>query len=144
MLQIDLWKRVLIILTCVTGLWLALPNAFYTPVERHNDAIKAIEVAGSTPELEAQKGLWPEWMPSGLVNLGLDLRGGAHLLAEVHVQDVYTNRMEAFWPEVRDALRSLTPVRRQQSPDGELRVRLSDPEKMAEEIEITRGLASPV
>ena len=42
MLQIDLWKRVLIILTCVTGLWLALPNAFYTPVERHNDAIKAI------------------------------------------------------------------------------------------------------
>ena len=44
MLQIDLWKRVLIILTCAAGLWLALPNAFYGPVEQHNDAVKAISV----------------------------------------------------------------------------------------------------
>ena len=44
----------------------------------------------------------------------------------------------------RDALRALTPVPRQQSPDGELRVRLNDPEKMAEALEITRGLARPV
>ena len=58
MLQIDLWKRVLIILTCAAGLWLALPNAFYGPVEQHNDAVKAISVAGATPELEAQKALW--------------------------------------------------------------------------------------
>jgi preprotein translocase subunit SecD len=39
------------------------------------------------------------------VNLGLDLRGGAHLLAEVQVADVYADRMDALWPEVRDALR---------------------------------------
>ncbi len=45
MLQIDLWKRVLIILTCAAGLWLALPNAFYGPVEQHNDAVKAITLA---------------------------------------------------------------------------------------------------
>jgi preprotein translocase subunit SecD len=144
MLQIDLWKRILIVLTCALGLWMALPNAFYTPVEQHNDAIKAIEIAGSTPELEAQKALWPEWMPSGLVNLGLDLRGGAHLLAEVKVADVYASRMEASWPEVRDALRGLTPVRRQQSPEGELRVRLNDPTKMQEALEIVRSLARPV
>ena len=144
MLQIDLWKRILIALTCAVGLWLALPNAFYGPVEQHNDAVKAIELQGATPELEAQRALWPDWMPSGLVNLGLDLRGGAHLLAEVQVQDVYATRMEAQWPEVRDALRSLTPVRRQQSPEDELRVRLNDPEKMAEALEIVRGLARPV
>jgi preprotein translocase subunit SecD len=144
MLQIDLWKRVLIILTCAVGILLALPNAFYGPVEQHNDAVAAIEMSGSTPELEAQKALWPEWMPSGLVNLGLDLRGGAHLLAEVRVADVYASRMEATWPEVRDALRSLTPVRRQQAPEGELRVRLNDPDKMAEALKIVRGLARPV
>ncbi len=144
MLQIDLWKRILIVLTCVVGLGLALPNAFYSPVEQHNDAVAAIELGGSTPELEAQRALWPEWMPSGLVNLGLDLRGGAHLLAEVQVEDVYANRMEAQWPEVRDALRSLTPVRRQQSPEDELRVRLNDETKMAEALEIVRGLARPV
>ena len=44
-------------------------------------------------------------MPSGLVNLGLDLRGGAHLLAEVQVGDVYQSRIESMWPEVRDLLR---------------------------------------
>ena len=144
MLQIDLWKRVLIILTCAAGLWLALPNAFYGPVEQHNDAVKAISVAGSTPELEAQKALWPEWMPERLVNLGLDLRGGAHLLAEVNVEDVYANRMEAAWPEVRDALRSITPVRRVAAPKGELRVRINDASVMAQALEATRALARPV
>ena len=63
MLQIDLWKRIVIVLTCLAGLWLALPNAFYAPVEKHNDAVAAIDVQGSTPELEAQRALWPEWMP---------------------------------------------------------------------------------
>ncbi len=144
MLQIDLWKRIVIALTCALGLWLALPNAFYGPVEQHNDAVAAIELGGATPELEAQRALWPDWMPSGLVNLGLDLRGGAHLLAEVKVTDVYANRMEAQWPEVRDALRALTPVRRQQSTPDELRVRLNDDTKMAEALEIVRGLARPV
>ncbi|MFY0648820.1 protein translocase subunit SecD [Sulfitobacter geojensis] len=144
MLQIDLWKRILIALTCALGIWLALPNAFYAPVEQHNDAVAEIELSGSTETLEAQKALWPEWMPSQLVNLGLDLRGGAHLLAEVRVEEVYANRMAAQWPEVRDALRSLTPVRRQQSPADELRVRLNDETKMAEAMEIVRGLARPV
>ena len=144
MLQIDLWKRVLIILTCAVGLWLALPNAFYGPVEQHNDAVKAINVAGSTPELEAQKALWPDWMPERLVNLGLDLRGGAHLLAEVKVADVYANRMEAAWPEVRDSLRSITPVRRVEAPEGELRVRIGDATKMAPALEAARTLARPV
>ena len=144
MLQIDLWKRIAIILTCLVGLWLAMPNAFYGPVEQHNDAVQEIELSGSTPEREAARALWPEWMPSGLVNLGLDLRGGAHLLAEVKLSDVYANRMEATWPEVRDALRSITPVRRQQSPADELRVRLNDPTKMGEALQVVRELARPV
>lgn len=144
MLQIDLWKRIMIALTCAVGLWLALPNAFYGPVEQHNDAVQEIELAGSTPEREAARALWPDWMPSGLVNLGLDLRGGAHLLAEVKLEDVYTSRMQATWPEVRDALRAITPVRRQQSPDDELRVRLNDPDKMAEALAVVRALARPV
>jgi preprotein translocase subunit SecD len=69
---------------------------------------------------------WPSFLPSALVNLGLDLRGGAHLLAEVRVEDVYKTRIDALWPEVRDALRDLRDqvgnVRRAPSPDGVLRV----------------------
>jgi preprotein translocase subunit SecD len=148
MLQIDLWKRVLIVMTCAAGLLLSLPNAFYTKVEQHNDAAKAIEAGASSPELDAQLAGWPDWMPSGLVNLGLDLRGGAHLLAEVQLGDVYESRMQAFWPEIRDALRperaTIGTVRLVPSPPEELHVRISEPAGMERALEIVRGLARPV
>ncbi|WP_439522614.1 protein translocase subunit SecD [Marivita sp.] len=148
MLQIDLWKRILIWTTVVVGLGLALPNVFYPRVEQHNDAIAAIEQTGETPELLAQSAGWPGFLPSGLVNLGLDLRGGAHLLAEVRVQDVYEARLESLWPEVRDVLRperdTVGTIRLQPSAEGELRVRISQPENMARALELVRGLAQPV
>ena len=148
MLQISLWKRITILLTCLVGLWLAMPNLFYTQVEQHNDAVQAIELGAATPENEALRAGWPDWMPSGLVNLGLDLRGGAHLLAEVQVQDVYASRMEAYWPEIRDALRPERPtigtIRLQPSPVDEVRIRISQPEGMARALEVVRGLARPV
>ena len=148
MLQIDLWKRLLIWTTVAVGLVLALPNLFYPRVEQHNDAVAAIELSGESPELLAQASGWPSFLPSGLVNLGLDLRGGAHLLAEVQVQDVYASRLEALWPEVRDVLRperdTVGTIRLQPSTDGELRVRISQPEGMARALELVQGLAQPV
>jgi len=148
MLHIDLWKRVLIWLVCAAGLVLALPNAFYTRVEQSNDALAAIELQGETPELLEQAGQWPGWMPSGLVNLGLDLRGGAHLLAEVKVEDVYAARMQAMWPEVRDALRperaTVGTIRLQPSPEDEIRIRISQPDGMVRALEVVRGLARPI
>ncbi len=144
MLQISVWKRIAIWLTCAVGLFLAMPNGFYSVVEGHNDAVKEIELSGATPELEAQRALWPDFLPNNLVNLGLDLRGGAHLLAEVRVEDVYAARLEAMWPEVRDAVRGLTPVNLQQSAPTELKVRLTDATKMAEAMAIVRGLGRPV
>ncbi|MGJ8604070.1 MAG: protein translocase subunit SecD [Marivita sp.] len=148
MLQIDLWKRLLIWTTVAVGLVLALPNLFYPRVEQHNDAVAAIELTGETPELLSQSAGWPAFMPSGLVNLGLDLRGGAHLLAEVRVGDVYQARLEALWPEVRDVLRperdTVGTIRLQPSAADELRVRISDPEGMARALELVRGLAQPV
>ena len=105
MLFIDLWKKVAIWVVVALGLVLALPNAFYDRVEQFNDAEKAIEVGFDSPENLEKTGFWPSFLPSGLVNLGLDLRGGAHLLAEVQVADVYAQRMTALWPDVRDVLR---------------------------------------
>ncbi|XDA99886.1 protein translocase subunit SecD [Sulfitobacter sp. LCG007] len=148
MIQLELWKRIAIILACLVGLALAFPNAFYTRVETHNDAVAAIEAGGVTPELEAQAALWPSWLPSDLVNLGLDLRGGAHLLAEVQVEDVYATRMESFWPVVRDALRperaAVGTIRLLPSPPDRLQIRISQPEGMARALEVVRGLATPV
>ncbi|WP_299076235.1 protein translocase subunit SecD [uncultured Ruegeria sp.] len=148
MLQIDTWKRVLIWLVCVTGLLMALPNAFYTRVEQSNDAKAAIELGIETPEMQAEAAQWPNWMPSSLVNLGLDLRGGAHLLAEVQVGDVYESRMEAMWPEIRDALRderaTIGTIRKQPSDPDEIRVRISEPAGMPRALEVVRGLARQV
>ena len=148
MLQFDLWKRVLIWLVVAAGLLLALPNGFYTRVEQSNDAEAAILLSGETDALRAQADSWPNFLPSSLVNLGLDLRGGAHLLAEVQVADVYAARMEALWPDVRDVLRPERPtigtIRLQPSDPLELRVKISKPEGMARALEVVRGLARPV
>ena len=149
MLQIDLWKRILIVAMCVIGLFLALPNAFYTRVETHNDALKALSAAGQADQTGAAVSTdWPGFLPSALVNLGLDLRGGAHLLAEVQVSDVYASRMQAMWPEVRNALRAeravIGTIRLQPSEPDRLEVKISQPEGTERAIEVVRSLARPV
>ncbi|MCA0941602.1 protein translocase subunit SecD, partial [Salipiger pacificus] len=77
------WKRLGVWGVCLLCLWLALPNAFYARVEQHNDF--AAQTATSTTASPPEGTSWPNWLSSGLVNLGLDLRGGAHLLAEVDI-----------------------------------------------------------
>ena len=148
-MQSPLWKTILIWGICAVGLLFALPNLFYTKVEQHNDAMKAVEASGvTTPEQEAAIAQWPNWLPSGLVNLGLDLRGGAHLLAEVQVADVYKDRIDGLWPDVRDALRTerdaVGNVRREPSDPGVLKVKISNPANMAKAVEVVRALAQPV
>ncbi len=149
MLQIDLWKRLLIWTVVALGLALALPNGFYSRVEGANDARAALEMGRTDAALEAQAGQWPSFLPSALVNLGLDLRGGAHLLAEVQVADVYEARLQGMWPDVRDLLRdqrdTVGTIRLQPSAPDELRVRLNErPEQATRAAELVRGLARPV
>ena len=148
MLQISFFNRLVIWLLVAAGLLFALPNAFYDRVERHNDAVAAIETGGATPELEADRALWPDWAPNGLVNLGLDLRGGAHLLGRVRVEEVYAERMTAMWPEVRDALReargTIGTIRRIDGPEDQLQIRIQNADQMAAAMEIVRGLARQV
>ena len=146
-----LWKRTLILLICAWGFVGAAPNLFYNRVELHNDAATAIEKAGgiTTPEQQAELGLWPSFLPSALMNLGLDLRGGAHLLAEVKVEDVYKSRMDALWPEVRDALRDLRDqvgnVREVPSGDpAVLRVSITNPDGMQAALEAISTLSDRV
>lgn len=145
MLQIDLWKRILIWGCCALGLILALPNGFYSRVEGYNDAQQAF-LLGAAEDPNAPS--WPRFLPSSLVNLGLDLRGGAHLLAEVQVDGVYEARMKALWPELRDTLRperaTIGTIRLQKGPKDALTVKISQPEGMARAIELARELARPV
>ncbi|MCC7320471.1 MAG: protein translocase subunit SecD [Rubellimicrobium sp.] len=146
---LPLWQRVTVWLICLAGLVIALPNGFYARVETANDARARIEQGIPDDATRADAALWPGFLPHNLVNLGLDLRGGAHLLAEVQVSDVYAQRMEVLWPEVRDALvaerETVGPVQRDDAgPRDELHVRIARPEGMARALEIVRGLAQPV
>ncbi len=138
MLQIALWKRIIVWVLCIGGLLLALPNAFYSRVETFNDA----KVLNETSDK------WASFLPSSLVNLGLDLRGGAHLLAEVQVSDVYEQRMAALWPAVRDILRAerskVGTIRLQKGKSDELRIKLSNPNEIGTGINLLQALAKPV
>ena len=138
MLQIALWKRLVIWVLCIGGLLLALPNAFYSRVENFNDA----RVLNETSDK------WPSFLPSSLVNLGLDLRGGAHLLAEVQVSDVYEQRMAALWPDVREILRAerntVGTIRLQKGNLDELRIKLSNSSGIDAGINFLKTLAKPV
>ncbi len=138
MLNISPLKQALIWLTCAVGLLLALPNGFYSRVEAHNDAIAAGQ-ADTT---------WPSYLPSGLVNLGLDLRGGAQLLAEVQVEDVYASIMNEMWNDVRTTLVAERDVvgfvTREDGPDDILRVRISEAAGADRALTLVRGLAQPV
>ena len=148
MLQIEIWKRILIYGLVLAGLISALPNAFYSRVESYNDANLAIE-NGKNPNLfKDEQNLWFDYLPSSLVNLGLDLRGGAHLLAEVRTADVHSQRIKSLWPDVRDVLRQkrsdIGTIRLQDSSPGTLRVKISRPEAMQIALEAVGTLSKPV
>ena len=148
MLQIQIWKRVLIYGLVIAGLLFALPNAFYSRVESFNDASLAIENGQDPTLFKDEKKLWFEFLPTSLVNLGLDLRGGAHLLAEVRTTDVHAQKIKSLWVDVRDVLRQkrsdVGTIRLQDSDPGTLRVKISKPDAMQTAIEAVSSLSKPV
>ena len=148
MLQFSLTKKILIWVVVVLGILFAMPNGFYNRVESVNDARVQLENGNTTPGVITAAKDWPSFLPSSLVNLGLDLRGGAHLLARVRVDQVYEARMDAYWPEVRNALRKerskIGTIRRVDGENYDLRVRISEPGQMQRAIEVVTALARPV
>ncbi|MEM1316176.1 MAG: protein translocase subunit SecD [Pseudomonadota bacterium] len=151
MLHFAPWKSALVILACLAGILFSAPNAFYGTVERANDARAQLELGVAGAAIEADAEAWPAFLPSSLVNLGLDLRGGAHLLVEVAVEDVHAERMDALWPEARATLRELRdrigPFRRVETSAAAgpiLRIRLSDPAGGEIAAAALRELAQPV
>ena len=149
MLQIPLWKRIAILGVCLLGLFFSFPNFFYSKVETHNAAALAIDEDGATPEREAAFAEWPSILPSTLINLGLDLRGGAQLLIGVQLEDVYQTRMDALWPEARDSLVEIRDQvgfveRLDTAPEGTLHIRINNADALPQALAAVRGLAQPV
>lgn len=78
------WKSAAIIAVCLLGIMAAMPNLI------PGSWVRAL----------------PGWAPQEQINLGLDLRGGAHLLLEVDMRTVIDERLEALIDSTRVALRS--------------------------------------
>ena len=82
MLYFSKYKIVLILTVVTFGLLLALPNFFS----------------------DKYKNLYPNWLPSEKINLGLDLQGGSHLLLEIDIDSVIKDRMDILVDDLRVAL----------------------------------------
>ncbi|HUF86554.1 MAG TPA: protein translocase subunit SecD [Thermohalobaculum sp.] len=151
MLYFPPWKRVLIVGVCLLGLIFAMPNLAYDTVDeaaRASERIAELERRGEPvpAELREAAGQWPGWLPGDVVNLGLDLRGGAHLLVEVQVSEVIAERMQALRADVRQALieadvRRFTDLR---ASADRVSVTISNAEDVERARAALEGLAQPL
>lgn len=105
MLQLARWKIYGILTVVIGSIFLLLPNLF--PKE--------------------QVAAWPGFMPSQQINLGLDLRGGSHVVFQVDANALVAERLDNLQEEIRTKLRAerigYTDFRRQ---GDEIRLKLTD------------------
>ena len=83
MLRFPTWKVVVILATCLAGVLYSLPNLF--------------------PRAEMER--MPSWLPHEQINLGLDLQGGSHILLEVDLDALISERLNSVVDDVRATLR---------------------------------------
>ncbi|MEO1490994.1 MAG: protein translocase subunit SecD [Pseudomonadota bacterium] len=153
MLYFAPWKKLAILGVCLLGFVLAFPNLFYERADTASRATAAIEAERyggpgqrTLADLEEEAALWPSFLPPNVINLGLDLRGGVHLLVEVQVEEVFEERLEDIAADMRDVLRD-QGVRRFQRPvvaDGAVTIRITNAEDLQRAGEALRSMARPV
>jgi protein-export membrane protein SecD len=83
MLYFPRWKIAIILFVVIAGFLACIPNFF------------SAETVAS----------WPSWLPKRQLVLGLDLRGGAHLLLEVDRSSLLADRLKTLEGDVRETLR---------------------------------------
>jgi|TARA_R110002012_G_scaffold23889_15_gene80664 preprotein translocase subunit SecD len=93
--------------------------------------ITGLCVAAALPSLlSATSVRWPDALPDPMVNLGLDLAGGSHILLEADAAQVATQRLENMEENVRNTMRRAEPRIRigdVSTRDGRLSFMLDDP-----------------
>ncbi len=83
MLHFERWKIIAIVLTCLAGVIFTMPNFF------------------SKETVES----WPGWLPHKQLPLGLDLRGGAHLLLAMDTKELEKDWLNTLRDDTRKTLR---------------------------------------
>jgi SecD/SecF fusion protein len=119
-MRTPVWRLVAYVLIILAGAATALPNLL-------------------TPR---QLALLPDWLPKQQVALGLDLRGGAHLVLEVDAKALVTERLQDLTRNARRALRDAKISTQSVRRDGQaLIVTLNDAGQRAEATRVLSGLS---
>lgn len=125
MLDFPNWKIWSILVVILAGLAFAVPNFFS----------------------EAQVASWPSGVPSKQLNLGLDLRGGSHILLEANTDDVRKTKLEVLEDTVRNELRGTNggPVAftDMSIANGVLSLIVTDPTALDRAVEALRQVTRP-
>lgn len=123
MLYFSRWKVLAILLTCIAGLLVALPNFF-------------------SKETIAT---WPSVLPKKQLPLGLDLQGGAHLLLAMDQEEIrrdwLNNLRDSARKQLRDAKIGFSGLGVQ---SGQLQVKLTKPEDREKALVELRKLIQPI
>ena len=117
--QLSFFRIFLILIICLSAILFASPNFFYSTVDRKLNDV-------------TQTSAWPDFMPSTLVKLGLDLRGGVYMLLEVKTDDVVKEKFDFLWSDIRRSLvkkrKELGSIRRIDSPSDQLKIEIGNQE----------------
>jgi SecD/SecF fusion protein len=116
------WKLVTYALVIVIGCLIAAPNLF----------------------TRQQLAAWPDWLPRKQVTLGLDLRGGSHLVVEIDSAALAREQLDTLVERVRSALREARIPASVSASSRAVVVRVTDAARNADTERVLRKLISTV
>jgi protein-export membrane protein SecD len=122
MLHFSRWKVIAIVVACLVGFIVALPNFFSKET-----------VAG-----------WPNFMPKRQVPLGLDLQGGAHLLLAMDTEELRRDWLGTLRDDARRVLREAKIPASTAVGANAVQVRLTRPEDTEAAMRELRKIAQPI
>lgn len=124
MLQFNKWKAFSIIAIIAAGIIMALPNVLPENVRKS----------------------MPSFLPSSPMTLGLDLRGGAHLVWEIDQKSLRSVLVKQLRGDLRQVLFTENKIKHKVSrgAGGEIIVSVTDADKVDKAAEVLRQLARPV
>ena len=122
MLHFSRWKTAAILLVCIVGTLVSIPNLI-------------------------PRAAFPDWFPVRQINLGLDLRGGSYLLLEVDMNTVVRERLDSMVDGARTRLRqgNIRYVNLAADPaNRRMGLRVTDAAQVPAAVAALRELANPI
>jgi preprotein translocase subunit SecD len=123
MLELSRWKVIAVVLAAVFGIVFTLPNFLPADV----------------------RAKLPGFLPNQTLNLGLDLRGGSHLLYEVDTQALIKEKLTTLVEDIRTTLNQEQIGASEPVISGHtVRVQISDPRQLDQAMQAVQKLSSTV